>query len=169
MVLFRWSGFVSVVWFCFSGMILFQWNDFVSVVWFCFSGIIFAQWSAFVLRGMIGFSVAGFVFSVVGFAFSVVCFMSQWFWFFVASAALACRSSAMAAARGADLKDDAQPALVARFSRCARRRRLVLSVPSLSASTPSATMKKSPLFWGTKGICHPLSWWFTRWNILQFF
>ena len=37
----------------------------------------------------------------------------------------------------ADLKDGAQPALVARFSRCARRRRLVLSAPSLTASSPT--------------------------------
>ena len=43
----------------------------------------------------------------------------------------------MAAARGADLKDDAQPALVARFSRSARRRRLVLFAPSLTASSPT--------------------------------
>ena len=37
----------------------------------------------------------------------------------------------------ADLKDGAQPALVARFSRCARRRRLVLSAPCLTASSPT--------------------------------
>ena len=37
----------------------------------------------------------------------------------------------------ADLKDSVQPALFARFSRCARRRRLVLSAPSLTASSPT--------------------------------
>ena len=32
LICFQWSGFVSVVWFCFGGMILFQWYDLVSVV-----------------------------------------------------------------------------------------------------------------------------------------
>ena len=40
----------------------------------------------------------------------------------------------------ADMKDGAQPALVARFSRCARRRRLVLSAPSPTASSPTAAV-----------------------------
>ena len=72
MFCFQWSGFVSVVWFCFGGMILFQWYDLVSVVCCCFSGMFLFQWYDFVsvvfllLGGM-------FVFSVVCFVFSVVC------------------------------------------------------------------------------------------------